>query len=176
MQLKTFSFSGAHILIIDLCLWKRGNRKWWDKVFNKLTNFHFKRNTWYFSHNFYLILWTGDGKFFTMLDAYWWALITMTTVSYLRIYTSFRFENILWKQKEKGNTHVWKPFWYEKCNQFEATWWHSSAVQVNQNILKLKLIAKELITKLCNFCTLHLYLPIGCQKLKPTIKQKNLKA
>ena len=23
----------------------------------------------------------GDGKFFTMLDAYWWALITMTTVS-----------------------------------------------------------------------------------------------
>ena len=24
----------------------------------------------------------GDGKFFTMLDAYWWALITMTTVSH----------------------------------------------------------------------------------------------
>ena len=131
---EAFSFPGAHFLVIDLCLRERSNWKWWDEAL---------KNQDIFQRSLYLFFWKGDGKFFTMLDAYWWALITMTTVRSHNMHSSLTlcllFVKILYqikKTEEKYINHARKQFWYENYNQFSATWHYSLAVQVNHNMLK----------------------------------------
>ena len=48
------SFSGAHILLVDICLWERGNWKWWDKVFKKLYD------TWKMIFSMYLLFFSAS--------------------------------------------------------------------------------------------------------------------